>query len=171
MATKQPAAPAAVAAQAPSPSVPKEDRKVEQMNPTRMSEAEFQRSIYVCTAHANTKPTDLLDPAYWAHVSAKLKPWDHLEVRADDATWYAEFIVLEAGRTWAKVHMLNCQSLTSADVAASQAASLTPYDVVYRGEHAKWSVVRKVDREVVHENEATQGGAIDWLNERLKAGL
>ena len=30
--------------------VPAEDRKVEQMNPTRMTEAEFLRSIYVCTA-------------------------------------------------------------------------------------------------------------------------
>lgn len=152
-------------------SVPPEDRKVEQLNPTRMTEAEYQRSIYVCTAHANTRPTDLLDPAYWAHVSAKLKPWDHLEVRANDATWYAEYIVLEAGRTWAKVHMLNHTSLTSQDVAASQASALTPYLVVHRGEHSKWSVVRKVDHEVVHEGEATQGGAVDWLNERLKAGL
>lgn len=148
-----------------------EERKVEQLNPTRMADAEYQRNIHVVTAHANTLPEDLLDPAYWSHVATRMKAWDHIEARANDGTWYAEYIVLEAGRTWVKTHMLRSASLTSADVATSQATAMMPYEVVFRGPHCMWSVVRKADREVMHEGEGTQGGAIDWLNERLKAGL
>ena len=149
----------------------KEERKVEQINPVRMEEAQFTQTIYFAKAHANTRPTDLLEPAYWAHVAAKLKPWSEIKVVADDGSWWAHYIVLEAGRTWARVHMLMTTSLTSADVSASQAAAMAPYEVCYRGEHMKWSVVRKADHEVVHEGEGTQGGAIDWLTERLKAGM
>ena len=147
------------------------DRKVEQLNPTRMQEAAFTQTIYFAKAHANTRPHDLLDPAYWAHVAAQLKPWSEIKAVADDGSWWAHYIVLEAGRTWARVAMLMTTSLTSADVSASQAAAMTPYDVVYRGEHAKWSVVRKSDKEIIHEGAGTQGSAIDWLTERLKAGM
>ena len=148
-----------------------EDRKVEQLNPTRMKEAEFERQTYFAKAHENTKPEDLLDRAYWAHVATRLKPWDKVEVVANDGTWWAEFLVLEAGRTWAKVEMLRHKSLTASDVSASQATAMTPYEVVHRGTDSKWSVIRKSDRAVMHEGEETQGGAIDWLNERLKAGI
>lgn len=150
---------------------PSEDRKVEQLNPTRMKEAEFERQTYFAKAHENTHPEDLLDRAYWAHVATRLKPWDKVEVVANDGTWWAEFLVLEAGRTWAKVEMLRHKSLTASDVSASQATAMTPYEVVHRGTDSKWSVIRKSDRAVMHEGEETQGGAIDWLNDRLKAGI
>lgn len=175
MAAPKSAAPASATDQPkadPNPASPAEpERKVEQINPTRMSEAEYQRSVFVATTHANTRPEDLLARDYWSHVAAKMKPWDRIEARANDGTWYAEYLVLEAGRTWAKVHMLQVTSLTSADVAMSQATAMLPYDVVFRGPHCKWSVVRKSDKEVMHEFEETQGGALDWLTERIKAGL
>lgn len=147
------------------------ERKVEQLNPARMREAQYDQTVYFAKAHANTTPEDLLDPSYWSHVASHLRPWSEVKVVADDGAWWAHYIVLEAGRTWARVHMLLKASLTSSDVSASQAAVMAPYDVVFRGEHSRWSVVRKSDREVIHEGEGTQGGAIDWLNERLKAGL
>lgn len=146
------------------------ERKVEQLNPIRMKEGQYERTVWVITAHENTFPDDLSAPEYWSHVATKLRPWDRIEARANDGTWYAELLVLEAGRNWARAQLLNVTKLSTTDVAMSQVNSLSPYEIKYRGPHSQWSVIRKVDREVVHDGEATQGGAVNWLNERMKAG-
>lgn len=148
----------------------KVERKVEQLNPIRMKEGQYERTVWVITAHENTYPQDFTDPAYWSHVASKLRPWDRIEARANDGTWYAELIVLEAGRNWARVQLLSAISLTTADIAMTQSNKLSAYEIVFRGPHSQWSVIRKADREVVHEGETTQGGAVNWLNERMKAG-
>lgn len=140
-----------------------------QLDAARFKGAEFQRAQWVVTAHAHNQPEDLLRPDYWAHVAARLGPWHHIEARANDGSWYAEYLVLEAGRAWARVHMLHSWRLTTADVALSQAARMSPYEIVFRGPDGLWSVVRKSDRAIVHQNEQTEGGALDWVNERLKA--
>ena len=147
------------------------ERKVQPLGAVRIEPAEYRRTVYIATAHENTIPEDLLDPAYWAQVSATLKPWDRIDVRANDGTWYAEYLVLDAGRTYAKVQMLSSHALTTGDVAMSQLTAMSPYEVVYRGPHDMWSVIRKSDRAVVHEKAATQGAAVDWMTNRLKAKL
>ena len=156
--------------EAPSITFMEVERKVEQLNPTRMKEGQYERTVWVITAHENTEPEDLVDPAYWSHVASKLRPWDRIEARANDGTWYAEFLILEAGRNWARAVMLTVHKLTNSDVALSQATAQSPYEVSYRGPHDKWSVIRKGDREVMHAGEQTQGGAVNWMVERLKAG-
>lgn len=147
------------------------ERKVEQLNPSRMKEATYERTEWVITAHENTEPADLQEPAYWSHVASKLRPWDKIEARANDGTWYAVLIVLESGRNWARVKLIENHNLTTSDVAQSQANASSPYDITYRGPHSKWSVVRKADNEVMHEGEATRDGANAWANERMKAGV
>lgn len=146
------------------------ERKVQPLENPRMEEAEYKRTVMVATAHPGTQPADLLQPEYWAHVSTRLKPWDEVHVRADDGTWYAKVLVTESGRTYARTHILESHNLTSQDVAMSQQKMyIGDYEVMHRGEHSKWSVVRKSDRSVVHEFEETQGGAVNWANERIKA--
>ena len=147
------------------------ERKVQPLANDRLEEAEYRRNVLVATAHVGTVPADLLKPEYWAYVSPRLKPWDEIHVRADDGTWYAKYLVTEAGRTFARTHMLENHNLTSRDVALSQAPIIIggAYEVKYRGEHNKWSVVRTTDASVMHEFEETQGGAVNWANERLKA--
>ena len=149
--------------------IAKPARKAEQLQPIRMKPAEFARTVYVATAHANTIPEDLCKPEYWAHVASSLKPWDRLEVRADDGTWYAEGLVLEVGRGWSRCHLLKVENLSSIDVAQTQAIQLAGYEIQYRGEFSRWSVIRKSDRAVVREELGTQGSALDWVHERLKA--
>lgn len=159
--TKAPQAPPAVA---PAP-----ERTITQLNPIRLKGAEYERITWVVTAHEHTEPSDLLRPDYWAHVAAKLGPWHRIEARANDGSWYGEYLVLEAGRSWARVKMLHIWPLTTTDVALSQAAQMTPFEVMFRGPHNLWSVIRKSDKAVMHEGEQTEGGAIDWMNDRLKA--
>lgn len=147
----------------------KVDKKIQPLDRSRMREAEFMRRVWVMTAHENQVAADLEEPLYWSHVSGDMKPWDRLEVRANDGTWYAECLVLDAGRAWAKVKVLQEYRLTTADVSMSAAAKLSPFSVEFKGPHSQWCVIRKADKVIVHEGAGTEGAAIDWMNEYVKA--
>lgn len=145
------------------------DKLVRAMETSRFKECEYERTIYVATAFEETAVEDMLKPAYWVHVASKLKPWDRIEARANDGTWWAEFMVLESGRNFARVTLLRQHNLTTSDVAQSQVAAMVEYKVVHRGPHCKWSVVRQSDKQVMHEGEAMRDGADAWLKNHLVA--
>lgn len=145
------------------------ERKVRPMEAPRFRGVEFVRNEWLCTAFEHTTPQDLLDPAYWAHLSSQMKPRDRVEAWADDGTWMAEYVVLESGRTWARLHCIAAHHFTTADQARTQADAMSPYAIEFRGPHNKWSVIRKTDREVMHEGEETVRAATEWLEERMKA--
>lgn len=164
-ADKQAEAPQQEQAQA----APKPERKLLPMEPARIKEASFLTTHYVATASEGAEPEDLMNPAYWAHIAATLKPWDRIDVRANDGSWWAQLLVLEASRSWARVHCLGIHNLTTADVAQTLAEQMQlPYEVAYKGPHNKWSVIRRSDNQVVHDQEETSEGAVTWMRERIK---
>lgn len=152
--------------EAPKPEEKKQP-VMQPLGPTGLESAEYRRNMWIATAAKTTNPQDLEDPNYWAHVAAKLAPWNKVEVRSEDGTWYAEVLVLESSRNWARVCMLPGfpLRLTTADV--SQTLSLPKgFEVVHRGPK-KWSVVRSLDRAVMHEGEQTKTGALEWLDKNV----
>lgn len=165
------APPAAQPQPAPAAAPKAGDRKVRQIEAPRFAGLEYGREAWLATAFADTTPQDLLEPSYWSHVSMKMRPRARVEAWADDGTWMAEYVVLDCGRNWAKLHLLAVHYLTTADVAATAADAMSPYEVTYRGPHSKWSVVRKADRVVMHEGSETMMAATTWLQERMKAGV
>lgn len=146
------------------------ERKVQVLNPARIKECEFERTVYTCTAHENTEPNDLLNPEYWTHVAEKFKPFDKVEARADDGSWYAEFLVLETSRRWTRMVLLGMWNLTTADVSLTQ-SKLQEFAVEWKGPARKFCVLRLSDQEIIHDGEQTKAGAHDWLAGRIKAGL
>lgn len=147
------------------------ERIVQQIQPNRIRNGEFIRVIYAATAFDGTLPEDLLKVDYWAHYSANFKPWDRVEVVANDGTWWAELVVLESGRNWTKMHLMRKINLTTTDVAQSGVPQLIEYQVKHRGPHSKWSVLRLSDGQVVHEGEEQKGGAETWLKNHTAAFL
>lgn len=148
-----------------------EEKKLDPLGPAQMHEAEYKRTIYIANVPKGVRPEDLVKPGYWAHVAAKLKPWDRIECRAEDGTWYCELMVLEASRAFARMCPLQTAFLTTADVAQSQTEPVG-FEVLHRGPR-KWSVVRTTDRAVMSEEHETKGGADAWLKtnfEALKTG-
>lgn len=148
-----------------------QERKVAPAGPSSLHQAEHQRVGYFMLAAKGVHPSDLLKPDYWAHVSAKLKPRDRIEVWAEDGTWMVEAVVLDASRAFARVFpVVGPHFLTTSDVA--QSLTVPPgFEIMHRGPK-KWSVVRTSNREVLHESEQTKGGAEQWLKDnadRLKA--
>lgn len=130
-----------------------------------MSPADYTRYDWVVTADLETTPEDILKPLYWAHVAHKMRQWHEVQVRAADATWLAELIVVAAGPQWVKVMpkhdllIINRKVQIDPDVTAKMAED---YEVKYRGA-ARWSVIRKIDRVVMHENSADKADAERFL--------
>ena len=53
----------------------------------RLVQREFNCIDYVIDAPAGVTPADLLRGEFFGHVAADLKPFNRIEVRADDGTW------------------------------------------------------------------------------------
>lgn len=148
----------------------KADRPIVQLSPARFKLAEYERQIYVATAEEGCTPEDLLKPEHWAHVAKDLKPWDRIEARANDGTWFAEYLVLDTSRAWARVRLLGeVQHITTADVAQTQASLQGTYRVEYKGPHSKWCVIRNSDNAMQKEGEGSRDAAETWMKGRLQA--
>lgn len=142
-----------------------EEKKLTTLMPARMKLAEYERQDWVVNAEEGTKISDILEPNYWAHVAAKFKPYDAIEVRAEDGSWIANFIVLGCDRNWAKVHLLSEHMLSTADVSLTQA---TKHLVKWRGPEHKWSVIRLSDSQVLKTSFTSKDDACRWVIEHEK---
>lgn len=136
-----------------------------QLNPHRLQAAEFVRTVYRVVPEDLTPFEALLDPAYWAHVAAKLRPLDRIEVEAEDGSYTAMLIVRDAGRLFAKVAVLYKVNLDPVEVGASLPIP-SNYFVKFSGPILKWCVVRDKDR--LREGVASRVEAEAWLREHLK---
>lgn len=138
----------------------------------RIKLAEFSRNIFAISPEPNVKLADMLQPAFWSHVAAKLHPSDRIEVIAEDSTYFAELYVVSCGRNWAKVSVLRMHELTedrpqnagepttSAEVPTADAAHI----VQWVGGQEKARVLRLVDKAVIKSGFATKKDAAEWLD-------
>jgi hypothetical protein len=131
---------------------------------SRMKQAEFVRTIWSATPEHGTPFEALLEPGYWAHVAAFLKPNDRIEVLAEDGSYFAELIVRSTQRVSVVVTLLRKVDLESAAAEQEDAE----FAVKFRGA-AKWSIVRTKDNAVVKEHIPTRKDAERDLGDYLKA--
>lgn len=135
------------------------------LNQSRFTQADYVRSCWAVTAEAGTKPEDLAKLDYWAHVSSSLKPWDKIEVRAEDGAFYAELLVMQASRNWAKVRLINLVELNEEGPAAEKVEG---HIVKWSGPHSKFRVIRESDGAVLHEGAPDKAAAHKWLTDHLR---
>ncbi len=151
--------------------------------PLHIHEAEFKRSRYAVDVPAGVLPPDAVQPEFYANIAARLKPWDQIELRAADGTWYMEVMVLDASRSWARVYpVLGPAMFTTPDVSLTQAVTTDAgrpnvpaprapaaedFEVRHRGSK-KWSVLRRADGEVIAENLNTKQAAELELDAHLQ---
>jgi len=134
------------------------------INMNRMKSGDFVRTLWVATVEMGVTRDDLKNPTFWSHVAAQLRPYDRIEVRCDDGTFFADYLVIACERTYAKVKELSWVSLTSSDVAMTE-ESLEKFEYKYRGPHSMHSIVRKSDSKVMVEHKQTKEDALKWLKE------
>lgn len=119
--------------------------KVAALIPPRFRQAEFVRTVWdACPTHG-TVLSDILRPEYWAHAASKLKPWDRIEVRAEDNSWYAELVVRNSDKVSAVVAVLKY-------VEMGDRPETVPADTLYEVNFAplhRWRVVRRSDKAIM----------------------
>lgn len=143
---------------------------IEQLHANRFKQAEFERTVYLVTVEDGHKYESIFKPEYWAHIAQRLKPMDRIEVYAETGEYFAELMVIDAGRSWAKVTELRYVELTEATrTEDSPESELSGYSIKWMGPHHKFAVVRESDGEKVQTQLASKPAAEAWLREHLKA--
>lgn len=141
---------------------PKERVAPPALNPTRKHLAEHQRNIWHIDVEIGTLPEDLMSPAYWAHTAREFRVLDRIEAHAEDGTWFAEYLVQDAGLNYARVALLRKVDLAAVTPVGSSSI-LAGHVVEYGGKHAQFRVVREVDRKVLKDGFKTKADAFVWL--------
>lgn len=140
-----------------------ENRKI---NHTRMKEGSYERTLWVATVEQGVTRKDILMPEFWSHVASQLRPYDRLEVRVDDGTYFSELLVLSCDRTWAKLKELSYHSLTTQDVSQTQ-AEMAKFEVKWNGPSNKFVVIRKSDKAIIKKH-MEKDEAVTFLNGYLE---
>ena len=135
------------------------------LTPERFKEAAYVRNVFAMTPAVNTEVESLLAPDYWAHIAAKLHPGDHIEVLTEDNSFFAEILVIEVGKGWARVVLLRHVPLNK--VLASSAAPVveSKFKVNWGGMNAKHRVVRLSDNQVIKDGFSTADAAKAWMQD------
>lgn len=136
------------------------------LDPARFGLTEYLNSSWTVTVEAGTSLEDVLNPAFFANVAAKMHPYDHIRVRVDTGEYYAELLVLDCSRNWARTVILYQAKLSAEE------SELPPVDDQYEikmlGAHKKWCVIRKSDKEAIKEQFSNRAEASAWLASHLK---
>lgn len=115
---------------------------------------------------------DLLKPECWAHVAQLLRPGYRIEVLAEDGSYFAELLVVSAGRLWAKVAVLRKIDLTEAVGEAPAQGADTVMSIMWSGPHSKFRVIRQNasgGKDVMRDGFETREEASVWMAEHIKA--
>lgn len=137
------------------------------LNASRLQFAEHVRNVWIINPEYGVTPEDILEPSYFAHVANSLKPWDKIEARSEDGSYYAEYVVEQAGRSFAKLAMVHLVTLAAKIDLATEVAEA--YQVIWKGPQYKWRVVRKKDNQTLKDGIASKGDALRWVQEHQKA--
>lgn len=135
------------------------------IDPGRMKLAQYERQDWVANAPPGTIQKDLVNPSFWALMAYQMKPYDRIEVRADDGTWVTELLVVGCDRNWANVVVLAHHKLTGIDDAMVNSSKL---ELKWMGPHRKWAIIRRADSAVIEDQIADKDTAVMHMRDREK---
>lgn len=130
--------------------------------------AETVRNRYAVTVDPGATLEDVLKEESTQHIAASLRIGDILEVTPADQSWYAELMVKDCGRNFAKFHTLQFVELVPTDPVGDVAKS-DAYTTSWGGPHQKHRVVRKADGAVLKDGFTDKRQAEAWIVEHEKA--
>lgn len=100
---------------------------------------------WVVNAPMGATQEDVLKPEFLAHFAFKLTIRDEIRIFAYDGSWMLVTIVVDCGKTWARLVVLSKYDLAApTDVVAS-----TKYDIDYKGPTDQFCIIRASDRSVI----------------------
>lgn len=123
-------------------------------------QAEFVITRWVASVPACDK-SRLADPSYWAHVARKLKPYSHIEVHAEDMSFWCELLVIASGQGWVKVKCINACDIEVP--AENEADLLEGFAVSFKGPMKGHTVLRLSDMRVIKEGLPSRNDAVQFV--------
>lgn len=138
-----------------------------QLQPHRhFIDASYKRNWHYVAIEANIPFDAILEPGFWAHISAKMAPFDIIEVDTDDSAYTALLKVRDAGKLYARVEKLIYVLYADKDEVLQGGATLEGHMVKFRGPVHRWCVVRGAD---VLKDAMTKEEAYAWLGQYAKS--
>lgn len=134
-----------------------------QLLPGMIQQAEQVCNRWRITITNDTSSEDVVKPVFWGHIAKMLRSGDIVEVVSEDQTRFMELMVLWSRRTEACVAVLRDQVLKR---AAKVEEIVGDYQIVFRGQRAKYGVMRGKD--VVKDGFETEDLAKEFLSVHLK---
>lgn len=134
-------------------------------------EANAGRNIWRVDVAPDLKPQDLCNAAYWANVARQLRHGDKIEAECEDASWYAEYFVTDAGVNYARVKLLASFKLESGEPGTAAGQTVAGYSVKWGGIREKYRVIRDADAKVLHTGCQSKGEAYGWLERYARTTL
>lgn len=137
--------------------------------------AEYSRLDSIATPERGTTIAEMLVPGYWAQVSGpgeehdggkRMQPWQRIEVRPADRSWWAELLVVATGPFAAKVELLRHKDFAPAKARGSLDVP-EGFEVKHRGRNG-WCVIRLVDSQPLKEGLESQAAAALWADNHAK---
>ncbi len=133
----------------------------------RLQLAEHYCTAYAATLLANQTLDDALQPGFWAHVATKLRQHDTIRIIPEEGDFYALLIVMSAGRTFAKVKLL--QHIPLDDDGAEDADLPSELSVKWKGPHLKYAVIRNADHSILKDSFVVKTEAEQWARDHIAA--
>lgn len=133
----------------------------------RFKLAEHERNMFAIVPPHGTPLEALLEPSFWANVARFLQPWDHIEVRAEDGTYWCELLVMDSGNGWAKVQTLSHVELDAVAVGAQTEDH--GLRVEWKGPHKKHCVIRESDKAMLKDGFSKKAEAHAWITGQIRA--
>jgi hypothetical protein len=131
----------------------------------RFRAAEYTRTIWQATPEYGTPFEEVLKPGYWSHIAAQVKPWDRIEIKPEDASYFAELIVLVPDKVSVTVGLLY-QVVFDEQVIATPPDQTVGFEVKWRGPISKWAALDpkgNVKQDKFESKELAEA----WLKEHL----
>lgn len=125
----------------------------------------IRHNVFRVKPEIGTAPEALLDPHYWAHVSARLSVGDVIEVLAEDGSYFAELLVRDAGTLFAKVAFKSPVTVFAKPEEDDRALP-AGYEIKWRGPKVRFGVVH--DKDVLKDGFVDRVEARAWLDDLLK---
>ncbi|MBU3055846.1 hypothetical protein [Pseudomonas indica] len=113
-----------------------------------------------------TPRNSLTQPGLWAVVSDRMHAFDAIRAVCEDRSFYADLLVLDAGRGYANTHLLAFHPLPA--LVATEASLPVGFECAYHGPvqtngSGGWCVKRIADGVLMIQAKATEREAMDAL--------
>ena len=103
----------------------------------------------------------LLESDFWVVVAGDFMPWDRIHAVAEDRSFYAELLVIDAGRGYARIEPLGIHTL--APIVTSQAGLPPGHEIVHAGPDKLYCVRRIKDGVLLGEGFPSKDEALRFL--------